>query len=91
MPLKMSLTIHKTYQIEPRPVGLVNYGINEATGTPDIREERLKRRVYRCFPETAKDVLYLRLLDRSERFAPATGSGILVDADKIDQLAYSKR
>jgi len=51
----------------------------EVNGEPNFEEDTLPGKWYRVYPKTAKDVFFLSMLDhRRDKFAPASGCGVLI-------------
>ncbi len=72
------LTIHMNAVKENRPRAVVaSYKI--ANGDPNFEDDNLPGDWFRVFPATARDIRFLQLLEhRVDKFAPATGGGVLV-------------
>lgn len=57
---------------------------NFDSSDPKFFTKELKGAWVRVIPKTAKDVLYLQMLEHhQDKFAPAEGNGVLVKADSL--------
>lgn len=72
------LTLHLNAHKETCPRAIVaSYKI--PNGDPSFREDSLAGDWFRVFPVSARDVQFLQLLEHHlDKFAPATGGGVLV-------------
>lgn len=80
-----TITLHLNAQEESAP-----WGIDEVTDFdfPFFTSRPLKGNWVRVFPKTAKDVMFLKLLDhRVEKMAPAHGHGVLVRAELLHYIS----
>ena len=72
------LTLHLNAIKEVRPCAVVaTYKVQN--GDPNFQTDDLPGEWHRVFPVTARDVQFLQMLEhRVDKFAPATGGGVLV-------------
>lgn len=72
------LTLHLNAVKENRPRAVVaTYKVTN--GDPNFQEDDLPGDWFRVFPANGRDVQFLQCLEhRVDKFAPATGGGILV-------------
>jgi len=72
------LTIHINATKETRPRAVVAV-FKIPNGDPTFHEDDLPGDWYRVFPSSGRDVRFLQCLEhRVDKFAPATGGGVLV-------------
>ena len=72
----LTLHLNATTENTPRAVVAIYKILN---GEPNFQEDHLSGDWYRVFPATARDVQFLQMLEhRVDKFAPASGGGVLV-------------
>jgi hypothetical protein len=72
------LTIHMNASKEHCPRAVVA-AYKVQNGDPNFQEGYLPGEWYRVFPVTGRDVRFLQMLEhRVDKFAPASGGGVLV-------------
>ena len=76
----MALTLHLNCIVEIEPKAVVAQP-REGGEDPRMSEETLSGEWLRVFPETARDITFLQMLEHQlDKFAPASGIGVLIAA-----------
>ncbi len=85
------LTLHLNAIQEEFPRAVIEHGVTPRGEEPKLMEDTLKGKWLRVFPKTGKDVSFLRMLQhRSDKFAPATGHGVLIRRDLLNVVKCRK-
>jgi len=72
----LTINMNATKEFRPRAV-VATYKVQN--GDPNFQEDDLPGEWFRVFPATGRDVQFLQMLEhRVDKFAPATGGGVLV-------------
>jgi hypothetical protein len=72
----LTIYMNAVKEIRPRAV-VATYKVQN--GDPNFTEDDLPGEWFRVFPATSRDVQFIQMLEhRVDKFAPATGGGVLV-------------
>lgn len=78
-------TLHLNAQPETTPRAIIKLD-TPAGEDPKYTTDFLSGKWKRVFPQTGKDVAFLRMLShQADKFAPATGGGVLIRADLLSK------